>query len=190
MRFCKDLRTAGGNTSLTDALHKALFFACLRVISWDCNLLNHYTCAIFTYLCPSLLGPWRVSPVHPTIYPLLCLSPNHTTLLLAQWCLTLGDPWAVACQAPLFMEFPRQEYWSGLPFPPPGDLLSPGIKSESPALWRRDFHHWGTMEVLPLITVKSQRALSLPKSLDPQFLYFFSGLGHGDRGWTLWHYCF
>ena len=32
------------------------------------------------------------------------------------------------------MEFPRREYWSGLPFPPPGDLPDPGIKPESPAL--------------------------------------------------------
>ena len=36
--------------------------------------------------------------------------------------------WTVAHQAPLSMGFSRQEYWSGLPFPPPGDLLNPGIK--------------------------------------------------------------
>ena len=36
-------------------------------------------------------------------------------------------PWAIACQALLPMEFSRQEYWSGLPFPPPGDLLNPRI---------------------------------------------------------------
>ena len=41
-------------------------------------------------------------------------------------------PWTVAHQAPLSMGFPRQEYWSGLPCPPPGDLLDPGIKSMSP----------------------------------------------------------
>ena len=41
-------------------------------------------------------------------------------------------PWTVARQAPLSMEFCRQEYWSGLPFPPPGDLPDPGIKSASP----------------------------------------------------------
>ena len=40
-------------------------------------------------------------------------------------------PWTVALQAPLSKEFSRQEYWSGLPFPPPGDLLNPGIKPES-----------------------------------------------------------
>ena len=37
-------------------------------------------------------------------------------------------PWTAACQAPLFVEFSRQEYWSGLPFPPPGDLPDPGIR--------------------------------------------------------------
>ena len=42
--------------------------------------------------------------------------------------------WTVAHQAPLSMGFPRQEYWSGLPFPPAGDLLDPGIKHVSPAL--------------------------------------------------------
>ena len=40
--------------------------------------------------------------------------------------------WTVARQAPLSMGFPRQEYWSGLPFPPPGDLPNPGIESASP----------------------------------------------------------
>ena len=43
-------------------------------------------------------------------------------------------PWTVAGHAPLPMEFPRQEYWSGLPFPSPGDLPDPGIKPGSPAL--------------------------------------------------------
>ena len=42
--------------------------------------------------------------------------------------LTLLAPWTVACQAPLPMELSRQEYWSGLPFPSPGDLPDPGIK--------------------------------------------------------------
>ena len=41
-------------------------------------------------------------------------------------------PWTVAHQAPLSVEFSRQEYWSGLPFHPPGDLLHPGIESTSP----------------------------------------------------------
>ena len=43
-------------------------------------------------------------------------------------------PWTVAHQAPLSMEFSRQEYSSGLPFPSPGDLPDPGIEPRSPAL--------------------------------------------------------
>ena len=43
-------------------------------------------------------------------------------------------PWTVAHQAPLFMEFSRQEYWSGLPFPSPWDLPDSGIKPKSLAL--------------------------------------------------------
>ena len=39
--------------------------------------------------------------------------------------------WTEACQAPLSMNFPRQEYWSELPCPPPGDLLNPCIKPTS-----------------------------------------------------------
>ena len=54
---------------------------------------------------------------------------------VAQWCLTLSrPPWAIASQAPLSLGFSRQEYWSGLPFPPPGDLPHPGIKPMFPAL--------------------------------------------------------
>ena len=45
-----------------------------------------------------------------------------------------GIPWVIACQAPLSMEFFRQEYWSGLPFPSPGYLPYPGIESEFPSL--------------------------------------------------------
>ena len=46
----------------------------------------------------------------------------------------LCDPWTVALQAPLSMGVFRQEYWSGLPFPPPGDLPDPGIELTSPTL--------------------------------------------------------
>ena len=41
---------------------------------------------------------------------------------------SLATPWTIVYQAPLSMEFPRQEYWSGLPFPSPGDLPDLGIK--------------------------------------------------------------
>ena len=47
--------------------------------------------------------------------------------------------WTVACQAPLSLGFSRQEYWSGLPFPPPGDLPYPETEPVSPALAGRFF---------------------------------------------------
>ena len=60
--------------------------------------------------------------------------------LVAQSCPTLCE--SAACQVPLSMEFSRQEYWSKLPFPPPGNLPSPGIEPMypvSPALGGRFF---------------------------------------------------
>ena len=57
---------------------------------------------------------------------------NIVHVLIAQSCPILATPWTIACQAPLFMGFPRQEYQNGLPFPPPGDLSNPGIKPSSP----------------------------------------------------------
>ena len=56
----------------------------------------------------------------------VCLSLSHVQLF--------ATPWKVAHQAPLSVEFSRQEYWSGLPFPSPGDLSNPGIKPGSPSL--------------------------------------------------------
>ena len=53
-------------------------------------------------------------------------SPSHVPLFV--------NPWTVAYQALLSMGFSRQGYWSGLPFPSPGDLPDPGIKPRSPAL--------------------------------------------------------
>ena len=45
-----------------------------------------------------------------------------------------ATPWTIAHQTPPSMGFSRQEYWSGLPFPSPGDIPDPGIKSRSPVL--------------------------------------------------------
>ena len=90
--------------------------------------------------------------------------------------------WTVAHQAPLSMGFFRQEYWSGLPFPSPGDLPNPQIERGSPALWadsspseppgkpfsspdrdqthvpcisRQVLNHW-TMREVPILTFKIQ----------------------------------
>ena len=59
--------------------------------------------------------------------------------LVTKSCPTLVTPWTVAHQAPLFMGFPSQEHWSGLPFLSPGDLPQPGIELMSPALAGRFF---------------------------------------------------
>ena len=58
------------------------------------------------------------------------------SVLVTKSCPTLGDPMdcIAARQAPLSMEFSRQEYWSWVPFPSPGDLPDPGIEPGSPAL--------------------------------------------------------
>ena len=54
--------------------------------------------------------------------------------LVSKSCLTFPTPWTVARQAPLSVEVSRQEHWSGLPFPSPGDLPDPGIEPRSTAL--------------------------------------------------------
>ena len=59
---------------------------------------------------------------------------GHTCGLVAKPWPTLVTPGTIALQAPLSMGFPRQEYWSGLPFPSPGDLPDLGTELGSPAL--------------------------------------------------------
>ena len=95
--------------------------------------LSHILWAIWRWLGKSCRG--RGLFIHPShwdcshvLWPLVSESED------AQSCLTLCDPWTVAHQAPLSMGFSRQEYWSGLPFPSPGDLPNPGIEPGSPAL--------------------------------------------------------
>ena len=70
-----------------------------------------------------------------TSFNLLCFRLFVSVLcLVVQSRPTLSTPWTVAHQAPLSMGFSRQEYWSGLPCPPPGYLPNPGIQPRSPAL--------------------------------------------------------
>ena len=63
----------------------------------------------------------------PTVFARLC------ACSVAHSCPTLCSPVDCSTQDPLSMEFFRQEYWNGLPFPPPGDLPHPGIEPRSPA---------------------------------------------------------
>ena len=55
----------------------------------------------------------------------VCVCVCDQLLILVQLFVTA---WTVAHQAPLFMRFSKQEYWSGLPFPPPRDLTNPGYE--------------------------------------------------------------
>ena len=66
--------------------------------------------------------------------------PNHVRLF--------ATPWIVAFQASLYVEFSRQEYWSGLPFPTGGDLHAAGIEpmSRVPCTGRQILHHCATWE--------------------------------------------
>ena len=62
--------------------------------------------------------------------PLICKSVSVSSSVVFD----SATPWTVTCQAPLSTAFSRQEYWSGLPFPSPGDLPDPGIEPGSVAL--------------------------------------------------------
>ena len=76
---------------------------------------------------------------------------KHCGGLVAKSCLRLGIPWTIARQAPLSTVFSRQKYWSGLPFPSPGDLSDLGMELAflmSPALAGGFFTTRASSEVL------------------------------------------
>ena len=68
---------------------------------------------------------------HGNIYTTICKRDQFRSVQSLSHVQTLVTPWTVAHQAPLFMEFSRQEYWGGLPYPTPGDLPDPGIELTS-----------------------------------------------------------
>ena len=74
---------------------------------------------------------YSCSHIHSFMLAYTSLFPYVIVVLVAKLCLNV-TPWTVAHQSPLSMGFSRQEYWSGLPFPSPGDLPNPGIKPMSP----------------------------------------------------------
>ena len=92
---------------------------------------------------------------------------------VTQSCPTLCDPMDCGHQAPLSMGFSRQEYWSWLPFPSPGDLSNPGIKPASPALlvilYRRAAREAQALECMPAcapaVACVLVRVSSVPVSL-------------------------
>ena len=94
---------------------------------------------------------WEKGRVTPKGRPLNLLSCVLSRVQL------FGTPWTIARQAPLSMGSSRQEYWSGLPCPPPGDLLNPGIEPASPTspvLTGGFFYHSISWEALILLSVQ------------------------------------
>ena len=82
----------------------------------------------------------------------------YLKVLVTQSCL-FEIPWTIAHQALLSVGFSRQEYWSGLPCPPPGDRPNPGIEPRSPAL-QATLYHLNHLEAQRQWTEKGNRLLS------------------------------
>ena len=77
----------------------------------------------------------------------------YIALLFSHCVQLLATPWTLVHQAPLSMGFPRQEYWSGLPFPSPRDLPDPGIKLMFSALAGRFFTTFLSHQESPFLTL-------------------------------------
>ena len=98
---------------------------CLRLYSFftiqiRCHSFQDFLCCSHHFMLCSHVTLW----VYVIVFHAQSL--NHVWLFVT--------PWTVAHQAPLSMEFSRQAYWSGLPFPTPGDLPNPGTEPRSPTL--------------------------------------------------------
>ena len=100
-------------------------------------------------------GVWGRMDTCVCVTESLCCPPEITTTLLISYVCCMVNSfspvrlfvtlWTIAQQAPLSMGFSKQEYWSGLPCPPPGDLPNPGIEPVSPVLQEDSLSlcHWG-----------------------------------------------
>ena len=90
------------------------------------RLLEHVIVLFLIFLLTSILIFLVAAPFY---IPTNCLQCACLLRHCRVWLFT--TPWTVACQAPLSMGFSWQEYWSGVPCPPPGDLPNPGIEPAS-----------------------------------------------------------
>ena len=117
-----------------------------------------------------------------------------------------ATPRTVALQASLSMGFPRQEYWSGLPFPPPGDLPYPGMETDAPALqvdffllessgWLGPSGTGSGITVLPSGGTGAQPSHPAPEPMclpprynhsDKQYARYCSEHSMCASGWVLW----
>ena len=103
------------------------------------HLAEHFRKLILASLPPRNPNSWEEKELPKPMCPGGCLHAECWVIIeacmcvrakLLQLCL-FWTLWTVTCQAPLSMGFSRQEYWTGLPFPPPGDLPLPGIEPAS-----------------------------------------------------------
>ena len=127
-------RTAPSTSSLPFTL---LYFSSQHLFLWD---VTAWTC-LFIIFCPTpsigMEAQWEKGFGHS----LQVLSAYMQAQLLSH-VQFFETPWTIVRQTSLSMEFSRQDYWSGFPFPPPVNLLNPGIKPTSlvsPALAGRFF---------------------------------------------------
>ena len=128
------------------------------------------TCIFISFCGPNDLAKFKEDHVTPLCHKLQSkIHASESELLWPFPCLKVKllshiqlfvTPWTVACQAPPSMGFSRQEYWSELPFPSPGDLPNPGIEPGSPTL-QADSTVWATRETsLVCIVLTSCYSLS------------------------------
>ena len=107
---------------------------------------------------------------------LFSIATAHASVCALSYVWLVAALWTVACQASLSMGFSRQEYWSGLPFPPPRDLPDPGIFSCISCIARQILYHGATWEAYQLCQ-------SVPFSLHPHrhVVCCHFGDSHSDR---------
>ena len=118
--MCVQTRVLQGSTAYT------YIFVCVHIYPYN-NMYIPIPCNVLIYI-----HIWYIK-IH-TSHRRKNLEDYGGGGVVTKSCPTLVTPWTVACQASLTMGFSRQEYWSGLPFPSPGDLPNPGIEPRFPAL--------------------------------------------------------
>ena len=150
--------------SLVIILNKSRLFLIFDIsLSWELNSIKTHVLIIVL----SVIASWilrlycEIFTVYVCKYMYVCVYIYICVCVVCVLCAQLVScvwlfvtPWTVAHQAPLSMAFSRQEYWSGLPFPSPGDLPEPGIKPESPELaggFIACVRAWMQVDSLPLL---------------------------------------
>ena len=134
------LPCAGGSLCISAQFFSSLMYlVCLSIYPSTHPFIFLSVC-LSTCLC-----------IHPPIHPFTCLSIclYHLTVCALSRVQLFVVPWTVACQTPLSMGFPRQEYWSGLPFLPSGDLPNPGLLHCRQIIWHSAI--WEALIIYPLI---------------------------------------